>query len=221
MYAGFRAALKIFIDFKTSIFVVRHCKYMKETVTIALPMSADRNNNISNTIKAISKKLFGFIRKRVASAEDAEDILQDVLYQFAGNTEPVEQATAWLYKVARNKITDSYRKHKLPLADDILQTSGGDENDFDWREMLMPSESTPETEYLRSLFWEELKAALDELPEEQRSVFIMHEIEDVSFKDIAAQTGESVATLISRKRYAVLHLRERLSKLKNELLNYD
>lgn len=222
MYAVFGAITKIFIDFKTSIFVVRLCIYMKETVTIALPMSADRNNNISNTIRGISKRLFGFIRKRVASAEDAEDILQDVLYQFAGNPEPIEQASAWLYKVARNKITDSYRKHKLPLADDILG-NGSDEEDegFNWREMLMPANSNPETEYLRNLFWEELKAALDELPEEQRSVFIMHEIEDVSFKDIAAQTGESVATLISRKRYAVLHLRNRLSKLKNELLNYD
>ncbi|MFN8250735.1 MAG: sigma-70 family RNA polymerase sigma factor [Ferruginibacter sp.] len=195
---------------------------MKETVTIALPMPADRNNNITNTIRAVSQRLFGFIRKRVSSAEDAEDILQDVLYQFAGNTEPVEQTTAWLYKVARNKITDSYRKHKLPLADDILSRgSSGDEEGFNWREMLMPSDSNPETEYLRNLFWEELKAALDELPEEQRTVFILHEIEDVPFKDIAAQTGESVATLISRKRYAVLHLRNRLSKLKNELLNYD
>lgn len=193
---------------------------MKETVTIALSMPADRNNNISNTIRAVSQRLFGFIRKRVSSAEDAEDILQDVLYQFAGNTEPIEQTTAWLYKVARNKITDSYRKHKLPLADDILSNGGGDEDEsFNWREMLMPSGSNPETEYLRNLFWEELKAALDELPEEQRTVFIMHEIEDVSFKDIAAQTGESVATLISRKRYAVLHLRNRLGRLKDELLN--
>lgn len=194
---------------------------MKEAVTIALPMSADRNNNISNTIRAVSKRLFGFIRRRVASAEDAEDILQDVLYQFAGNTEPIEQTSAWLYKVARNKITDSYRKHKLPLADDILNSGGDEEEGFNWREMLMPTDSNPETEYLRSLFWEELKTALDELPEEQRTVFIMHEIEDVPFKDIAAQTGESVATLISRKRYAVLHLRNRLGKLKNELLNYD
>jgi RNA polymerase sigma factor (sigma-70 family) len=194
---------------------------MKQTGTIALAMAAEKNNNITHTIKEISRRLFGFIRKRVASAEDAEDILQEVLYQFAGNTEPVEQASAWLYKVARNKITDSYRKHKLPLADDILSGGAEDENDFNWREILMPAESNPETEYLRNLFWEELKAALDELPEEQRTVFIQHEIEDVSFKDIAAQTGESVATLISRKRYAVLHLRNRLSRLKNELLNYD
>jgi len=188
-------------------------------MTIALDMAADRNKNITNTIKSVSNRLLGFIRQRVGSIEDAEDILQDVFYQFAGNTEPIEQATGWLYKVARNKIIDNYRKHKLPLAEDVLGAET-DEDGFNWKEMLLPSGSTPETEYLRSLFWEELKAALDELPEEQRSVFIQHEIEDVSFKDMALQTGESVATLISRKRYAVLHLRDRLSVLKDELLNY-
>jgi RNA polymerase sigma factor (sigma-70 family) len=193
---------------------------MEAARIIALPMAAERNKNITQTIKAVSRRLFGFIRKRVASVQDAEDILQEVLYQFAGNTEPIEQTTAWLYTVARNKITDSYRKQKLPLADDVLSSAGDEDTDFNWREMLMPSTATPETEYLRNLFWEALKAALDELPEEQRIVFIQHEIEDMAFKDIAAQTGESVATLISRKRYAVLHLRNRLGTLKDELLNY-
>lgn len=183
-------------------------------------MTAERNKNITNTIKDISKRLFGFIKQRVASTEDAEDILQDVFYQFAGNTEPIEQATGWLYKVARNKITDNYRKHKLPLADDIFMHEDGGDDNFNWKEMLLPADSTPETEYLRSIFWEELKAALDELPAAQRDVFIMNEIDGVPFKDIAGQTGESVATLISRKRYAVLHLRNRLSVLKDELLNY-
>ena len=183
-------------------------------------MAAERNRNITKTIKAVSKRLFGFIKQRVSNNEDAEDILQEVLYQFAGNTQPIEQASAWLYTVARNKITDSYRKQKLPLADDILASSKSEEDDFDWREMLLPTDSNPETEYLRNLFWEELKAALDELPEEQRSVFIQHEIDGVPFKDISEATGESVATLISRKRYAVLHLRSRLQVLKDELLNY-
>jgi RNA polymerase sigma factor (sigma-70 family) len=193
---------------------------MKETLTIATPMAAERNRNITQTIKAVSKRLFGFIKQRVANTQDAEDILQEVLYQFAGNTEPIEQVGAWLYKVARNKITDSYRKQKLPLADDIWAGKENNEDSFDWREMMLPGDDNPETEYLRSLFWEALQAALNELPQEQRSVFIQHEIEDLSFKDIAAQTGESVATLISRKRYAVLHLRNRLSVLKDELLNY-
>lgn len=189
-------------------------------MTVAIEMTAERNKNITNTIKSISKRLLGFIRQRVTSPEDAEDILQDVFYQFAGNTEPIEQATAWLYKVARNKITDNYRKHKLPLADDVFTESAGEDDGFNWKEMLLPAGSTPETEYLRSIFWEELKTALDELPAAQRDVFILNEIEGIPFKDIAEQTGESVATLISRKRYAVLHLRNRLSVLKDELLNY-
>lgn len=189
-------------------------------MTLALEMTAERNKNITHTIKAISKRLFGFIKQRVASTEDAEDILQEVFYQFAGNPEPIEQATGWLYKVARNKITDNYRKRKLPLADDIFSDTESDEENFNWKDMLLHSDSTPETEYLRTIFWEELKTALDELPVAQREVFIQNEIEGTPFKDLAAQTGEPVATLISRKRYAVLHLRERLQALKDELLNY-
>src|SRR5688572_1310196 len=193
---------------------------MKDVLTIPIAMSADRNKNITSSFKSLREKLFGFIKQRVNSNEDAEDILQDVFYQFAGNTEPIEQASSWLYKVARNKITDSYRKHKLPLADDVLSVNGGDGTLMDWKEFLLPADSNPETEYLRSLFWEALQDALAELPAEQSLVFVQHEIEGVSFKDIEQQTGVSVATLISRKRYAVLHLRDRLSVLKDELLNY-
>lgn len=193
---------------------------MKDVLTIPIAMSAERNNNITNTIKGMSKRLFGFIKQRVASTEDAEDILQDVFYQFAGNTEPIEQASSWLYRVARNKITDSYRKQKLPLADDVLNGAETDEAMLDWKEILLPSDANPETDYLRSIFWEALQQALDELPAEQSAVFVQNEIEGIPFKEIEQQTGVSVATLISRKRYAVLHLRERLSLLKDELLNY-
>lgn len=189
-------------------------------MAIAINMAEERNKNITNSIKDISKRLLGFIKQRVSSTEDAEDILQDVFYQFAGNTEPIEQTTSWLYRVARNKIIDNYRKHKLPLADDLFQNRDTDEEPFNWKEILLPAEGNPETAYLRNMFWEELKLALDELPEAQRTVFIQHEIEDISFKEIAKHTGESVATLISRKRYAVLHLRKRLGNLKDELLNY-
>ncbi|MDB5275962.1 MAG: sigma-70 family polymerase sigma factor [Ferruginibacter sp.] len=168
----------------------------------------------------MSKRLLGFIKKRVASPEDAEDILQDVFYQFAGSTEPINQASSWLFKVATNKITDSYRKKKLPLADDIFTSSSTEEDSFDWKEILLQTDTNPETEYLRNIFWDELQLALNELPAEQRDVFIEHEMNGVSFKDIEAATGVSVATLISRKRYAVLHLRERLQILKDELLNY-
>src|SRR5215212_2251104 len=102
---------------------------------IPITMTADRNNNITATIKIISRQLFGFIRQRVERVEDAEDILQEVFFQFAGNPEPIEQTSAWLYKVARNKITDSYRKQKLPLADDVLDIGNDDEAGFDWKEI--------------------------------------------------------------------------------------
>jgi len=193
---------------------------MNDVLTIPIAMTAERNKNITGTIKAMSKRLFGFIKQRVASTEDAEDILQDVFYQFAGNTEPIEQVGSWLYRVARNKITDSYRKQKMPLADDVLVGMESDEAMMDWKEMLLPSDSNPETAYLRNLFWEALQQALDELPDEQSSVFVQNEIEGIPFKDIEQQTGVSVATLISRKRYAVLHLRDRLSVLKDEIINY-
>lgn len=192
---------------------------MEDAMTIEMPMTTERNNTITRTIKSLSKRLFGFIKERVASTEEAEDILQDVFYQFAGNTEPIEQAGAWLYRVARNKITDSYRKQKLPLADDVLPGAAEEEEGLGWQELMFTDDSNPETEYLRSLFWEELYAALEELPAAQRDVFIQNEIEGIAFKDIAEQTGESVATLISRKRYAVLHLRDRLTVLRNELLH--
>ena len=193
---------------------------MKDVLTIPTAMSVERNNNITNTIKAMSKRLLGFIKLRVANTEDAEDILQDVFYQFAGNTEPIKQVSSWLYRVARNKITDNYRKQKLPLADDVLSSMETDDAMLDWKEILLPSDTNPETTYLRNLFWETLQQALDELPPEQSAVFVQNEIEGIPFKDIEQQTGVSVATLISRKRYAVLHLRERLSVLKDEILNY-
>lgn len=193
---------------------------MEDVLTRRTAMSTERNNNITHIIKAMSRRLLGFIKKRVTSTEDAEDILQEVFYQFAGNAETITQATSWLFTVANNKITDSYRKKKLPLADDIFTSSATDEDSFDWKEVLLKSDANSETEYLRNIFWEELQLALDELPAEQREVFIEHEINGIAFKDIEVKTGVSVATLISRKRYAVLHLRERLRVLKEELLNY-
>ena len=193
---------------------------MDDALTIATQMTTDRTNNITQIIKEYSRRLMGFIKQRVSVNEDAEDILQDVFYQFAGNTEPIERVGSWLFTVARNKITDSYRKQKLPLADDVFGISESEEDGFDWREILLTTNDNSETEFLRNLFWEELQQALDELPAEQRDVFIKNEIEDIPFKDISAETGLSVATLISRKRYAVLHLRERLLSLKEELLNY-
>lgn len=192
---------------------------MKETLTIAPGMSADQKRNISQVIRDYSKRLMGFIRKRVNNEADAEDILQDVFYQFIGNTQPIEQLTAWLFTVARNKITDKRRKHKPDSLEDVFAAPDG-EDTLNWTEFLFNNSDDPEKEYLRTLFWEELRVALDELPEEQKEVFILNELEDVPFKDISERTGVAVNTLLSRKRYAVLHLRERLQNLRNDLLNY-
>ena len=193
---------------------------MKQTLTIASGMTADRKRNITQVITDYSKRLMGFIRKRVNNEADAEDILQDVFYQFIGNTQPIEQLTAWLFTVARHKIIDRQRKKKPEALDDVFAEEDGEEGSLSWTEFLFDSSDNPEKDYLRTLFWEELNNALNELPQEQRQVFILNELEGVPFKAIAEQTGETVNTLISRKRYAVLHLRERLGKLKDELLNY-
>jgi len=181
-------------------------------------MAETRKSNITEVINTYSKRLMGFIRKRVSNEADAEDILQDVFYQFIGNTKPIEQLTAWLFTVTRNKITDRQRKHKSALLEDIYTDADG-ESSFDWTDLFFDGSNNPETEYLRNLFWEALYAALNELPAAQREVFILNEIEGVPFKTIAEQSGETINTLLSRKRYAVLHLRERLSILRDELLH--
>lgn len=191
---------------------------MDDTLTISSDMSALPKRDITHIIKTYSKRLMGFIRKRVASHPDAEDILQDVFYQMMQTIKPIEDAGAWLFAVARNKITDQQRKHKPDLFSDIYNDE--DEDGFDWKDILFDNSGNPETEYLRSLFWEELNKSLNELPAEQREVFILNELEGVPYKDIASQTGEAVNTLLSRKRYAVLHLRNRLRVLHDELLNY-
>jgi RNA polymerase sigma factor (sigma-70 family) len=186
-------------------------------------MPEERESHIISTIKAYGKNLLGFIRKRVKSDADAEDILQDVWYQFSNlvNSEPIEQTGAWLYKVARNKITDKHKKKSETLLDDLF--SSGDESDDDtssFKDLLMPEESTPETEYMRNIFWEQLFSALDELPEEQKQVFIWQEMDDMTFQEISELTGVNVNTLVSRKRYAVLHLRDRLQQLYKEITQY-
>ena len=191
---------------------------MDETLTIQADMSAEQKSNINRVINDYSRRLLGFIRKRVTNEADAEDILQDVFYQFIGNTQPIEEVTAWLFTVARNKITDRQRKKKPEALEDVYGTEDGAA--FDWTEIFFDNSDNPETEYLRNLFWEELDHALNELPKEQRDVFIKNEIDGIPFKTIAEQTGETVNTLLSRKRYAVLHLRARLLVLKDELLNY-
>lgn len=192
---------------------------MTKTLTIPANMTDQGTSNITQVVNAYTKRLMGFIRKRVSNEADAEDILQDVFYQFIGNTKPIEQLTSWLFTVTRNKITDRQRKHKPELLEDI-HAGGDEESSFDWTELYFEKDNNPETDYLRSLFWETLQAALEELPENQKQVFVLNELDGVPFKTISEQTGESVNTLISRKRYAVLHLRERLASLKQDLLNH-
>ena len=186
-------------------------------------MPDDKNSHILNTIKEYGKSLMGFIRKRVKNDADAEDILQDVWFQFSSvvNAQPIEQTGAWLYKVARNKISDKHKKKSETLLDDMLVgNNDGDDDPFDFKDILLTEESTPETEYLRNLFWEQLFIALDELPEEQKQVFIWQELDDMTFAEIAERTGVNINTLVSRKRYAVLHLRDRLQQLYDEITKY-
>ncbi|UOE46963.1 RNA polymerase sigma factor [Mucilaginibacter sp. SMC90] len=186
-------------------------------------MPQDKNSHIIQTIASYGKSLLGFIRRRVKNDADAEDILQDVWYQFSAviNSEPIEQTSAWLYRVARNKITDKHKKKTETLLDDML-ADGEDYDDEapDFKAILLTEATTPETEYLRNLFWEQLFFALDELPEEQKQVFVWHELEDIPFEEIAKRTGLNTNTLVSRKRYAVVHLRKRLAQLYKEISEY-
>ena len=194
---------------------------MEDPLAIQTVMSISSRKNINSVINQFGKRLFAFIRGRVTNTPDAEDILQDVWYQFmkAGDGEPIEEIGNWLFRVARNKITDSYRKKKPDLLGDLLY-SGLGEDELDFKDILFDDSGNPETEHLRKMFWKELQSALQELPEEQRNVFVWNELEDIPFKEIANRTGENVNTLISRKRYAVLYLRERLTMLYHEILNH-
>jgi RNA polymerase sigma factor (sigma-70 family) len=187
--------------------------------TIKFQMSESKSNSIAAVVKDYSRRLMGFIRKRVTNEADAEDILQDVFYQLLGNKEPIDQITAWLFTVARNKITDRKRK-KQPLAIEGFFTESEDGEQPGWMDILMDESSNPETLYLRTLFQDALEEALDELPAEQKQAFVLNEMEGIPFKQISEETGISINTLISRKRYAVLYLRSKLADLHEALKNY-
>lgn len=183
-------------------------------------MAEQKKQNIAGAVREYGKRLFSFIRGRVKSNDEAEDILQEVWYQLSRvvDTEPIEQLSGWLFQVARNKVTDSYRKQKPALLEDFAYED--EDGGISFKEILLSDHHTPETENLRQVFWDELFAALDELPEPQRQVFIWNELEDQTFQQISDRTGENIKTLISRKRYAVQHLRKRLKVLYDEFLNY-
>ena len=176
------------------------------------------DSRISEAIRLEWARLRDFIRKRVPDQGDAEDILQDVFYELIEAyrlMKPIEQVGAWLFRVARNRITDRFRKQRVEA---VRERISGEENDDAIRLVdLLPSpEAGPEAAYARSVLLEELEDALGELPEEQRAVFIAHEIEGRSFKELAEESGVSLNTLLSRKRYAVLHLRRRLQAIYDE-----
>jgi RNA polymerase sigma factor (sigma-70 family) len=177
-----------------------------------------RSHSITDSVKAYGTRLFQFIRGKVSTTEDAEDILQDVWYQFYNTTEAIDQIGAWLYRVARNKIIDRYRKQRPESLEDY--TYENEEGELGFKEILLADARDPETEYLKTLFWKQLHEGLKELPPEQRAVFILHELEGRTFAEIAAETGENIKTLISRKGYAVKQLRARLQTLYDEFINY-
>jgi|SRR5579862_4563932 len=184
-------------------------------------MTVDQDARISEVLKREQARLRNFIRRRVADEGDAEDILQDVFYELVEAyrlMKPVEQATAWLYRVARNRIIDRFRKKKpVTFADTAVVSEDGDALLL---EELLPSPNAgPEAAYARNVLLQELEEALDELPAEQREVFVGHEIDGLSFKELSAKTGVSVNTLLSRKHYAVVHLRERLREIYDQFLN--
>ena len=189
-------------------------------MTVNPRMGSPTGKNIASVVSRFGKRLLGFIRQRVGNEADAEDILQDVWYQLTTtvDTEPIEQISGWLFAVARNKIIDRYRKKRPEPLEPMLRD--GEDVDPDLTGILLDDSRNPETANLRGLFWKTLQEALDELPEEQRMVFIWNELEDIPFKEIAAMTGENINTLISRKRYAVLYLRDRLLTLYNEITEH-
>jgi RNA polymerase sigma factor (sigma-70 family) len=181
-------------------------------------MALEQDQRISEVVKREGSRLRNFIRRRVPDPRDAEDVLQDVFYRLVEANRllmPIDHVTGWLFRVARNRITDLFRKKKPELFSDAAVED--EEGELLQIEDLLPSpDAGPEALFLRNAVLDELELALDELPEDQREVFVAHELEGRSFKELAAETGVSVNTLLSRKRYAVLHLRERLQSAYDE-----
>ena len=179
-------------------------------------MSNKKAFSITQTVHQFGAKLMGFIRGKVGSEEDAEDILQDVWFQFSrlANVEDIENISGWLYRVAKSKIIDKQRKQTTNSLEDYSN------EDWSFKDILLIDPAgNPELAMFKELFWEELMIALKELPENQRSVFVLNEMEDYSLQQIADRTGENIKTIISRKNYAVKHLRKKLNHLYQELNN--
>jgi RNA polymerase sigma factor (sigma-70 family) len=191
------------------------------TTAHATEQHAEQNRRISEVIQRERRRLFLFVRKRVDNEGDAEDILQDVFYELIEAyrlMKPIEQVGSWLYRVARNRIIDLFRKRRPETLGEMALDRDTDEALL--LEDLLPSpDAGPDAMYARSMLLEEVDAALQELPEEQREVFVAHEMDGRTFKQLADETGLSVNTLLSRKRYATLHLRRRLQAIYEEFVN--
>src|ERR1700691_2783353 len=184
------------------------------------PTAAEQDQRISEVVKQEQSRLRDFIRRRVPDPRDAEDILQDVFYELVEANRllmPIEHVTGWLFRVARNRIIDLFRK-KRPESFSDADVADEDGEVLRIEDLLPSPDAGPEALYFRNLLLDELELAVEELPEEQREVFVAHEFEGRSFKQMAAETGVSVNTLLSRKRYAVLHLRERLQNIYDEFM---
>jgi len=185
-------------------------------------MTAAETRYVTEIATRERPRLLNFIRKRVGDSGDAEDILQDVLYQFLVGFEDIrstERVTSWLFTVARNRITDYFRKSKPEsfTSKQIIKQGSGNEGPLMLEDILPSLGRDPEDEYMREVIWEAIDEALGELPEEQRDVFVMNEFDDLSFREIADITGTGINTLLSRKRYAVSFLRKKLKEMYNQL----
>jgi len=191
---------------------------MKDAASLEPMAIEQRAGRISDVVKREQVRLRNFIRRRVPDPRDAEDILQDVFYELVEANRllmPIDHVTGWLFRVARNRITDLFRRTRPERFSETV--AAGDDDDVLQLEDLLPSpDAGPDAIYARNVLLDELASALDELPEEQRQVFVAHELEGRSFKEMAAETGVNMNTLLSRKRYAVLHLRKRLQAIYDE-----
>ncbi len=182
-------------------------------------MTREQDRRISAAVEREQSRLRKFIRRRVPDPGDAEDVLQDVFYELVEAyrlMKPIEQVGAWLFRVARNRITDRFRKKKSILAGDLAEVEESPEV-LSLEELLPSPDAGPDAAYARSLLLEEIEEAIEELPEEQREVFVAHEFEGRSFKELAAESGVNMNTLLSRKHYAVLYLRGRLREIYDDL----
>lgn len=192
-----------------------------DALNITAEMAIEKRQVVENAVAKESNRLLNFIKSRVSDQEDAEDILQDVfiqLWQGYQTIESIEKVTAWMFRVARNKIVDLYRKKKPDSFSAIERPGQSDDSEpLLLAEILQDNEGDPDDVYTRELIWDSIEEVLADLPKAQRDVFVWHELEGLSFKEMEEKTGDSINTLLSRKRYAIQYLRKRLIKLYEEI----